>query len=348
MKATKGPSPNGYRVAVLGATGMVGETMIRVLEERNFPVAELFPLASNRSVGMRVEFRGKHIPVIDVATFDFSRAQIGLFSAGAEVSREFAPKAAAAGCIVIDNTSEFRYADDIPLVVPEVNPQAIGNYKTRNIIANPNCSTIQMVVALKPIYDAVGITRVNVATYQSVSGAGKDAVEELAAQSTALMSGTEPPKAKIIAKRIAFNVVPQIDKFEDNGYTKEEMKMHWETRKILGDDAILVNATAVRVPVFIGHSEAVHIETRQKITAATARALLRKAPGVEVLDERKPGGYPTAATEAANRDTVYVGRIREDISHERGLNLWIVSDNIRKGAATNSVQIAEILVREHI
>src|SRR6187549_4279272 len=338
----------GYRVCVLGATGLVGDTMIRVLEERKFPVSELLPLASNRSLGKRVQFRGKHIPVIDVATFDFKRAQIGLFSAGGEVSREYAPKAAAAGCIVIDNTSGFRYEDDIPLIMPEVNAHAIDRYKKRGIIANPNCSTIQMVVALKPIYDAVGITRINVSTYQSVSGAGKEAVDELAAQTTALMSGEEPAKPKVIAKRIAFNCVPQIDKFMDNGYTKEEMKMVWETRKIFGDQSILVNATAVRVPVFFGHSEAVHLETRTKITAEAARGLLKKAPGVEVLDERRPGGYPTAATEAANRDTVYVGRIREDISHERGLNLWIVSDNIRKGAATNSVQIAEILVREHI
>ena len=338
----------GFRVAVLGATGLVGDTMIRVLQERDFPVSELLPLASNRSLGKRVEFRGRHIPVIDVATFDFKRAQIGLFSAGGEVSREYAPKAAAAGCIVIDNTSEFRYEDDIPLVVPEVNAHAIIEYKKRGIIANPNCSTIQMVVALKPIYDAVGITRINVATYQSVSGAGKEAVDELAAQTTRLMSGEEPDKPKVIAKRIAFNCVPQIDKFMDNGYTKEEMKMVWETRKIFGDQSILVNATAVRVPVFFGHSEAVHVETRKKITAEAARDLLRKSPGIEVIDDRKPGGYPTAATEAANRDTVYVGRIREDISHERGLNLWIVSDNIRKGAATNSIQIAEILVREHI
>jgi aspartate-semialdehyde dehydrogenase len=347
-EASGDPSRKGYGVAVLGATGLVGDTMIRVLEERDFPVSELFPLASNRSLGKRVEFRGRHIPVIDVATFDFKRAQIGLFSAGGEVSREYAPKAAAAGCIVIDNTSEFRYEDDIPLVVPEVNAHAIAEYKKRGIIANPNCSTIQMVVALKPIYDAVGITRVNVATYQSVSGAGKEAVEELAAQTTKLMSGEEPAKPQVIAKRIAFNCVPQIDKFMDNGYTKEEMKMVWETRKILGNPNIQVNATAVRVPVFFGHSEAVHIETRTKITAEAARDLLRKSPGIEVLDDRKPGGYPTAATEAANRDTVYVGRIREDISHERGLNLWIVSDNIRKGAATNSIQIAEILVREHI
>jgi len=343
-----GLNPKGWGVAVLGATGLVGETMVRVLEERDFPVSELFPLASSRSLGKRVEFRGRHVPVIDVEKFDFARARIGLFSAGAEVSRQYAPLAAAAGCIVIDNTSEFRYEDDIPLVVPEVNAHAIGEYRKRGIIANPNCSTIQMLVALKPIHDAVGITRINVATYQSVSGAGKEAVDELAAQTTALMSGRNPDPPHVIAKRIAFNVVPQIDKFLDNGYTKEEMKMVWETRKILGDSTIRVNATAVRVPVFFGHSEAVHIETREKITAETARALLRKAPGVEVLDTREPGGYPTAATEAANQDTVYVGRIREDISHERGLNLWIVSDNIRKGAATNSVQIAEILVRELI
>ena len=338
----------GFRVAVLGATGLVGDTMIRVLQERDFPVSELLPLASNRSLGKRVEFRGRHIPVIDVATFDFKRAQIGLFSAGGEVSREYAPKAAAAGCIVIDNTSEFRYEDDIPLVVPEVNAHAIIEYKKRGIIANPNCSTIQMVVALKPIYDAVGITRINVATYQSVSGAGKEAVDELAAQTTRLMSGEEPDKPKVIAKRIAFNCVPQIDVFTENGYTREEMKMVWETHKIMEDPTIRVNPTTVRVPVFFGHSEAVHVETRKKITAEAARDLLRKSPGIEVIDERKPGGYPTAATEAANRDTVYVGRIREDISHERGLNLWIVSDNIRKGAATNSIQIAEILVREHI
>jgi aspartate-semialdehyde dehydrogenase len=338
----------GWSVAVLGATGLVGEMMVRVLEERDFPVSELFPLASSRSVGKRVEFRGRHIPVIDVEKFDFARARIGLFSAGGEVSRLYAPKAAAAGCIVIDNTSEFRYEDDIPLVVPEVNAHTIREYKKRGIIANPNCSTIQMVVALKPIHDAVGIERINVATYQSVSGGGKEAVDELASQTTALMSGEEPPPPQVIAKRIAFNVVPQIDRFEDNGYTREEMKMVWETRKILGDPTIRVNATAVRVPVFFGHSEAVHIETRVKISAEAARELLRKAPGVEVLDVRKPGGYPTAATEAANQDTVYVGRIREDISHERGLNLWVVSDNIRKGAATNSVQIAEILVRELI
>lgn len=338
----------GWRVAVLGATGLVGDMMIKVLEERHFPVREFYPLASTRSAGKRVEFRGKQHSVIDVDKFDFAQADIGLFSAGGEVSRLYAPKAAAAGCVVIDNTSEFRYEDDIPLVVPEVNPADIGRYKTRGIIANPNCSTIQMVVALKPIHDAVGIERINVATYQSVSGAGKEAVEELAAQSAQLLNGRGPVEAKVVAKQIAFNCVPQIDNFQDNGYTKEEMKMFWETQKIFGDQTIRVNATTVRVPVFYGHSEAVHIETRRKITAAEALKLLRNAPGVTVMDERKPGGYPTAATEAANCDTVFVGRVREDISHERGLDLWIVSDNIRKGAATNSVQIAEILVRDYL
>jgi aspartate-semialdehyde dehydrogenase len=339
---------SSYRVAVVGATGLVGETMIQVLEERDFPVSELIPLASNRSLGKTVRFKGREIPVQELASFDFSKADIGLFSAGGSISREFAPKAAAAGCIVIDNTSEFRYDDEIPLIVPEVNAHAIPRYKKRGIIANPNCSTIQMLVALKPLHDAAGIERINVATYQSVSGAGREAVEELATQTAALLQGQGPVKAGVIPKQIAFNVVPQIDVFQDNGYTKEEMKMVWETRKILEDPSIRVNPTAVRVPVFFGHSEAVHIETRRKLTAVEARALLEKAPGVKVMDERKPGGYPTAAVEAANRDTVYVGRIREDISSDRGLNLWIVSDNVRKGAATNSVQIAEILVREGI
>jgi aspartate-semialdehyde dehydrogenase len=337
----------GWKVAVLGATGLVGETMINVLEERKFPVDELFPLASNRSLGKTVRFNGKDWPVIDVETFDFSKADIGLFSAGAEVSAKYAPIAGAAGCVVIDNTSQFRYQDDIPLVVPEVNAHAIAQYKTHGIIANPNCSTIQMVVALKPLHDAAGISRINVATYQSVSGGGKQAVDELAAQTADLLNG-KPAVVKVLPKRIAFNCIPQIDKFQDNGYTREEMKMFWETRKIMEDETILVNATAVRVPVFFGHSEAVHIETRRKLTAAQARKLLEKAPGVTVLDERKPGGYATAATEAANHDTVYVSRIREDISHEQGLDLWIVSDNVRKGAATNSVQIAEILVREYL
>jgi aspartate-semialdehyde dehydrogenase len=338
----------GFRVAVVGATGLVGESMISVLEERKFPVSELYALASNRSLGKSVRFAGKQLAVEELASFDFTRADIGLFSAGSEISAEYAPKAAAAGCTVIDNTSQFRYQDDIPLVVPEVNAHAISRYRTHGIIANPNCSTIQMLVALKPIYDAVGIERINVATYQSVSGAGREAVEELATQSAALLSGRPIDAPRLIARQIAFNCVPQIDRFEGNGYTKEEMKMFWETQKILEDPSIRVNATAVRVPVFYGHSEAVHIETRRKITAAQARALLEKAPGVAVIDEHQPGGYPTAVTEAANHDTVYVGRIREDMSYERGLDLWIVADNIRKGAATNSVQIAEILVGEYL
>jgi aspartate-semialdehyde dehydrogenase len=336
-----------WNVAVLGATGLVGEMLLKVLEERKFPIGELLPLASGRSAGNKVEFKGRAVTVIDAASFDFKRAQIGLFSAGGEVSATYAPQAAAAGCVVVDNTAQFRYQADIPLVVPEVNAAAIAQYRTRGIIANPNCSTIQMLVALKPIHDAVGIERINVATYQSVSGAGRKAVEELAAQTAELLNG-RPIKAGVLPKQIAFNCIPQIDKFMDNGYTKEEMKMHWETQKIFADDRIRVNATAVRVPVFYGHSEAVHIETRKKISAAEARTLIAAAPGVKVIDDRKPGGYPTAVTEAANHDTVYVGRIREDISHERGLNLWVVGDNIRKGAATNAVQIAEILVREYL
>ena len=336
-----------YDVCVLGATGAVGEVMLSILEERRFPVRNVYALASSRSAGNTVRFKGQSLTVENVAEFDFAKCQIGLFSAGAGVSAEFAPKAAAAGCVVIDNTSQFRQDEDIPLVVPEVNAHAIARYGQRGIIANPNCSTIQMVVALKPIHDAVGIDRINVATYQSVSGTGKEAIDELAGQTKALITEREV-RVDVYPKQIAFNVVPQIDVFQDNGYTREEMKMVWETRKILEDPAIRVNPTAVRVPVFFGHSEAIHIETRRKITAAEARALLQKAPGVEVMDARKPGGYPTAALEAANRDTVYVGRIREDISSDRGLNLWVVSDNVRKGAATNSVQIAEILVREGI
>jgi len=336
-----------WNVAVVGATGLVGSTMMAILEQRNFPVGELFPLASSRSAGKTVRFKGRDVPVQDLATFDFARAQIGLFSAGGSVSAEYAPKAGKAGCVVVDNTSHFRYDNDIPLVVVEVNPHAIAGYKTRNIIANPNCSTMQMVVALKPIHDAVGIDRINVATYQSVSGGGQKAMNELSAQTQAIARG-EPINPKVMPKQIANNCIPHIDVFLDNGYTKEEMKMHWETQKIMEDSAIRVNATAVRVPVYVGHSEALHIETRRKISVEQVRELLKKAPGVVLMDERRPGGYPTAVTEAAGQDPVYVGRIREDISHECGLNLWIVADNIRKGAALNSVQIAEILVKDYL
>jgi aspartate-semialdehyde dehydrogenase len=336
-----------YDIAVVGATGAVGETMLAILAERKFPVGKVYALASERSAGKRVPFGDGYLKVENLADFDFSKVQIGLFSPGASVSAEYAPKAAAAGCVVIDNTSQFRYDDDIPLVVPEVNPQAVAQYKNRGIIANPNCSTIQMLVALKPIYDAVGIERINVCTYQAVSGTGKEAIEELAGQTASLLNG-QPIEAKVYPKQIAFNVIPQIDVFMDNGYTKEEMKMVWETQKIMGDDSILVNPTCVRVPVFYGHSEAVHIETREKITAERARELLSSAPGVVVVDERVAGGYPTAVTEGANRDASYVGRIREDVSHPRGLDLWVVSDNVRKGAALNSVQIAEILIRDYL
>ena len=336
-----------WNVAVLGATGLVGSTIISILEQRNFPVGELFPLASARSVGKSVAFRGQQIPVLDVESFDFSRAQVGLFSAGAGVSKVQAVRAGQAGCVVVDNTSQFRYQDDIPLVVTEVNPHAIAGYRTHNIIANPNCSTMQMLVALKPLHDAAQIERINVATYQSVSGGGQKAMDELSQQAAAIARG-EPVTAKVIPKQIAYNVVPQIDVFLDNGYTKEEMKMVWETQKILENSSIRVNATAVRVGVFVGHSEAVNIETRQKLTEAQAREILANAPGVVLMDERRPGGYPTPVTEAAGQDPVYVGRIREDISHERGLNLWIVSDNVRKGAALNTVQIAEILVKHYL
>ena len=334
-------------VAVVGATGAVGEAMMEILEQRQFPVGKLYPLASERSAGKTLRFKGKSVVVQDLATFDFSQVQVGLFSAGGSISAEYAPKAAAAGCVVVDNTSHFRRDHDIPLVVPEVNPHAIAGYTQRGIIANPNCSTIQMLVALKPIRDAVGLERINVATYQAVSGTGKEAIEELA-QQTAKLLNAQTIKTEVYPKQIAFNALPHIDTFQENGYTREEMKMVWETQKIFEDDSIAVNPTCVRIPVFFGHSEAVHIETRDKITAEEARALLASAPGVEVLDERVDGGYPTPVTEAAGRDPVYVGRIREDISHPRGLDLWVVSDNVRKGAALNSVQIAEILVAEYL
>ena len=337
-----------FDVAVVGATGAVGAALLEILAERKFPLGKLYALASARSAGERVQCGGREVTVSELSKFDFRQAQVSLFSAGAKVSEEYAPKAAAAGCVVIDNTSRFRYDADIPLVVTEVNPQEIARYTNRGIIANPNCSTMQLMVALKPIYDAVGIERINVATYQSVSGAGKSGIETLVRETALLLNGKPLEKGGKFPRQIAFNVLPQVDEFQDNGYTREEMKMLWETQKILGDDQIKVNATAVRVPVFYGHSEAVHIETRDKLTADAARALLAKAPGVVVMDERRPGGYPTAVTEAAQADGVYVGRIREDLSHPRGLDLWVVSDNIRKGAALNSVQIAELLVKTYL
>ncbi len=334
-------------VAVVGATGAVGEAMIDILEQRQFPVRHLYPLASSRSAGKTVRFKGKSLRVTDLAEFDFTGVHIGLFSAGGSVSAEFAPKASAAGCIVVDNTSHFRRDADIPLVIPEVNPHAIAEYTQRGIIANPNCSTIGMLVALKPIHDAVGIERINVATYQAVSGTGKEAVEELAKQTAQLLNG-KAVEPQVYAKQIAFNVLPHIDSFQDNGYTREEMKMVWETRKIFEDESIQINPTCVRVPVFFGHSEAIHIETREGITPELARTLLSNAPGVSVIDDPMASAYPTAVTESAGQDPVFVGRIRADISHPRGLNLWVVADNVRKGAALNSVQIAELLLKDYL
>jgi len=336
-----------FDVALVGATGAVGEAMIEILEQRDFPVGILYPLASARSAGKTVRFKGKSLKVQDLAEFDFTQAQIGLFSAGGDISAEFAPKAAAAGCVVVDNTSHFRRDEDIPLVVPEVNPHAVAGYKARGIIANPNCSTIQMLVALKPIYDAVGIARINVATYQAVSGTGKEGIEDLATQTAKLLNG-QAIETRVYPRQIAFNLLPHIDSFQDNGYTREEMKMVWETQKIFEDDTVEVNPTCVRVPVFYGHSEAVHIETRSKLTAEDARKLLEQAPGVVVLDDQSDGGYPTPVVDSAGTDPVYVGRVREDISHPMGLNLWVVSDNVRKGAALNSVQIAELLVTSYL
>lgn len=333
-----------FKVAVVGATGAVGEAILSLLAERRFPVSELVALASERSSGAMVEWGDDEVMVRDLAGFDPAGVDIALFSAGAAVARDHAPRFAAAGAVVIDNSSAFRQEADVPLVVAEVNPEALAE-RPRGIIANPNCSTIQMVVALAPLHREAGITRINVATYQSVSGAGREAMEELGRQTGALLSfqGAEP---KAFPVQIAFNLIPHIDEFMDNGFTREEMKLVWETRRILGDDGIQVNPTAVRVPVFYGHAEAVHIETRNKLDAERARALLEAAPGVEVVDERKPGGYPTPVTHASGHDAVFVGRIREDLSHPRGLDLWIVSDNIRKGAALNAVQLAELVAAE--
>ena len=333
-----------YKVAVVGATGAVGEVMLSILAERGFPIGELVALASERSAGGEVTFGNRDVVVRDLATFDPAGVDIALFSAGGAISRQYAPKFAAAGAVVIDNSSAFRQDDDVPLVVSEVNPEAARN-RPRGIIANPNCSTMQMLVALAPLHRAAGIERINVATYQSVSGTGRRALEELGRQTAGLLNfqAVEP---EVYPVQIAFNVIPHGGDFTDNGYTTEEMKLVWETRKILGDDGILVNATVVRVPVFYGHSEAVNIETRDKLPAVEARALLEAAPGVEVVDDPVDGGYPTPVTHASGSDPVYVGRIRDDLSHPRGLNLWIVSDNIRKGAALNAVQIAELVVAE--
>ncbi|MCW9027642.1 MAG: aspartate-semialdehyde dehydrogenase [Kangiella sp.] len=334
-------------VVIVGATGAVGVTIREILEERDFPVENLYLLASERSAGERVMFKGKSVRVENLAEFDFSKADIGLFSAGGDISAEYAPKAAEAGCVVIDNTSHFRYEDDIPLVIAEVNPERIADYKNRGIIANPNCSTMQLLVALKPIQDDVGIEHINVCTYQAVSGSGHKAVEELASQTAELLNGREAI-SKVYDKQIAFNVLPNIDKVQDNGYTKEEMKIVWETHKIFEDPTIGVSPTAVRVPVFYGHSEAVHIKTRVPLDVEQARFLLKSAAGVTVVDDMSQLDYATPVTHASGKDDVFVSRIRQDVGMGNGLAMWVVSDNVRKGAALNTVQIAEILVKKYL
>ena len=335
-----------YNVAVAGATGAVGGAMLDVLARRDFPVGELRLLASERSVGRKLTFKGREIAVQLLSKDAFAGIDIALFSAGGDRSLEFGPAAAAAGAIVVDNSSAFRMDPEIPLVVPEVNPHAIAQYTKRGIIANPNCSTIQMLVALKPIYDAVGIKRIVVSTYQAVSGTGAKAIAELNDQVMAYAAG-KAIEAKVYPHQIAFNCLPQIDSFLENGYTKEEMKMVNETRKMFEDPTIGVTATTVRVPVFYGHSESVNIETEKKITAAEVKALLKNAPGVKLVDEPTLGQYPMAIDCAGKFETL-VGRIREDESIANGINLWVVSDNILKGAALNAVQIAEVLIRDYL
>ncbi len=338
------PAEKQFKVAVVGATGAVGEVMLAILEERNFPIRELVALASERSAGAKVKFGHRDLVVQDLATFDPTGVDIALFSAGGAISKQYAPKFAAAGAVVIDNSSAFRSDDDVPLVVSEVNPEAVRQ-RPRGIIANPNCSTMQLLVALAPIHRRAGIERLNIATYQSVSGTGRRALEELGKQTAGLLN-FQQATPEVYPVQIAFNVIPHGGDFTDNGYTTEEMKLVWETRKILGDASIRVNATVVRVPVFYGHSEAVNVETRAKLSAVEARQLLEAAPGVEVVDEPVGGGYPTPVTHASGQDPVFVGRIRDDLSHPHGLNLWIVADNIRKGAALNAVQIAELVAAE--
>lgn len=334
-------------IAIVGATGAVGEVLLEILATRQFPINELYLFGSENSDGKLIDFEGRSYSVNQVEDFDFSQADIAFFAAGNDIAEKYAPRAAEAGCVVIDKSSHFRYDADIPLVIPEVNPEAIAGYAQRNIIACPNCSTIQLLVALKPIYDAAGIQRMNIATYQSVSGTGKQAVAELIQQLGELLNG-QPATTKVYSQPIAFNVIPQCDVFFSNGYTGEEMKLVWETQKIFGDLDIQVNPTAVRVPVLYGHSEAVHLETRDKITAEVVKSLLEDAEGVVLLDDPTTCTYPTPLENASGEDAVYVGRVRDDLSHPHGINLWIVSDNIRKGAALNAIQIAEILWRDYL
>lgn len=335
----------GFKVAVAGATGNVGREMLSILAERAFPADQVVALASQRSIGSEVSYGDKTLKVKALEHYDFSDTDICLMSAGGEISKQYSPKIGQQGCVVIDNSSAWRYDADVPLIVPEVNADAVAGFAKKNIIANPNCSTIQLVVALKPLHEAAGIRRVVVATYQSVSGAGKDGMDELDRQTKALYS-LQPVETKKFQTRIAFNLIPQIDVFMEDGYTKEEWKMMVETKKIL-DPKIKLTATCVRVPVFIAHSEAVNVEFERPISAKEARDILRRAPGVIVMDEHKPAGYMTPH-EAAGEDATYVSRIREDITVENGLSFWCVADNLRKGAALNAVQIAEVLINRKL
>lgn len=331
-------------IAIVGATTSVGETLLEILEERKFPVGQIYLLDSEASSGARLEFSGYALKIGDIGSFDFSRVQLAFFVSTEAVSKEFVEKASSEGCIVIDRTPAFRKDKDVPLIIPEVNEEAMEAVSKRKIVSSPSCTSIQMLLALKPIHDAVGIKRINVSTYQSVSGSGKEAAEELASQTAALLNFRDV-KCKTYPKQIAFNVLPQVGELLDNGYTDEEMKLVWETQKVLDDDSIKVNATAVRVPVFIGHAASIHIETKEKISVTKVNELLQQAAGIELLSETE---WPTPVTEAAGKDSVFVGRVREDVSSEKGINLWVVTDNMRKGAATNAVQIAEILVKLYI
>ncbi|MDX2263877.1 MAG: aspartate-semialdehyde dehydrogenase [Hyphomicrobiales bacterium] len=330
-----------YTVAVVGATGNVGREMLNILDEREFPIAAIHAIASRRSQGLPVSMGDRTVKCEDLATFDFAKCDFALMSAGGEVSKEWSPRIAATGCVVIDNSSAWRYDMDVPLIVPEVNADAVAGFSKKNIIANPNCSTAQLVVALKPLHDAATIRRVVVATYQSVSGAGKDAMDELWTQTKGIFV-TDAPEPNVFTKQIAFNVIPHIDKFQDDGFTREEWKMVAETKKIL-DPKIKLTATCVRVPVFVGHSEAVNIEFERPISADEAREILREAPGLMVVDKREDGGYVTPV-DCVGEYATFVSRIREDITVENGLSMWVVSDNLRKGAALNTVQIAETLI----
>lgn len=334
-----------YSVAIVGATGLVGSTLLSLLEERAFPIKKLYLLASQQSVGKECSFRNKLYRVEDLAQFDFQQTELCFFCVGSDISSEYAPKAAACGNVVIDKSSYFRYHDDVPLVIPEVNAAAIADYRKKNIIANPNCSMTPVAVALKPIYDEVGIQRINLATYQSVSGNGKEAVAELIEQ-TAQLLNNQPIRPKVYAQQIAFNVLPHVDAFQENGYTLEEMKIIWELRKVFHDQTMAINPTAVRVPVFCGHAASIHLETKKKITAGQAMQLFNKAAGIKLITGKYP--YATPAYDAAGKDFVYVGRVREDVSHDKGLNLWVVTDNLRKGAALNAIQIAEHLITHYL